>query len=93
MIILLQSSIRMSEPGFEAALQRAFNVLSSAQIQVLGGGRFADGTGYVVLRDDTDASRALSALIRLGIAASQLRPISPPKKQHNGSELTPRGID
>ena len=87
MIILLQSSIRMSEPGFEAALQRAFKVLSSAQIQVFGGGRFADGTRYVVLRDEVDASGALTALIRLGIAASQLHPISPPKKRHRGSEF------
>jgi hypothetical protein len=72
MIILLQSSTRMSESGLEAALQRAFNVLGAAQIRVLGGGRFADGAGYIVLRDEADASATLTALTRLGIVASEL---------------------
>jgi hypothetical protein len=79
MIILLQSLIRMSESGFEAGLQRAFNVLGATQVRVLGGGRFADGAGYVVLRDENDTSAALTALIRLGIAASRLRPTTSPK--------------
>jgi hypothetical protein len=80
MIISIQSSSPTGDSGFDSSLQRAFKVLHAAQIRVLGGDRFMDGTGYVVLLDDADAPAALSELIRLGLRASELRPRSNPKQ-------------
>jgi hypothetical protein len=79
MIICIQSSSPRSDSGFDSSLQRAFNVLHAAKIRVLGGDRFMDGTGYVVLLDDAEAPAALAELIRLGIRASELRPKPSPK--------------
>jgi hypothetical protein len=79
MIISIQSSSPTGDSGFDSSLQRAFNVLRAAKIRVLGGDRFMDGTGYVVLLNDADAPAALTALVRLGIRASELRPNSGPK--------------
>jgi hypothetical protein len=79
MIISIQSSSPTADSGFDSSLQRAFNVLRAAKIRVLGGDRFMDGTGYVVLLNDADAPVALTALVRLGIRASELRPKSSPK--------------
>ena len=64
MIILIQSSgDPRSEFEVDQELQRAFSALHSARIRALGGGRFMDGSGYVVLAHDADGTAALAALI------------------------------
>lgn len=80
MIIVIQSSGYAGEPRGYAELQRAFGALHVAPIRLLGGGRFSDGTGYVVLTHETDAPVALAALSRAGIQASELRPTPRPKR-------------
>jgi hypothetical protein len=78
MIIVIEgSSARQS--AVDTALQRAFSALHVSKIGVLGGGRFTDGTGYVVLVNDGDTAAALAALTRLDIGASVLHPSPSPK--------------
>jgi len=80
MIIVIESASSTGDSAVETELQRAFVALHVAKIRVLGGGRFRDGTGYVVLVNDSDAADALAALTRLGITASILRPTPRPKR-------------
>ena len=58
----------------EQELQRAFEALHGAQIRPLGGGRFLDGSYYVVLAHETDGPATLLALDKVGITASELKP-------------------
>jgi hypothetical protein len=58
----------------ERELQRAFDALHCTDIRVLGGGRFLDGSGYVVLACEADGPAALVALVQAGIKASELKP-------------------
>lgn len=75
MVILIQSpGYARGEFDAELELERAFKVLHSARIQALGGGRFQDGSGYVVLAREADGPCALSALDKAGIGASELKP-------------------
>ena len=74
MTIVIQSSSYSGGYGSYTDLQRAFVALHLAKISPLGGGRFADGTGYIVLRQETEAPAALDALAQLGIVAVQLLP-------------------
>ncbi len=75
MILLIQST---GEPRGEfevdQELQRAFSALHGARIRALGGGRFMDGSGYVVLAHDADGPAALVALQGARIRASELKP-------------------
>ena len=79
MIITIQSLSGSSESRADTELQRAFAVLHVAKIQVLGGGRFSDGTGYIVLANDTDTADGLAALTRVGMGATVLHPRPSPK--------------
>lgn len=89
MIILIQSSgDPRSEFEVDQELQRAFSVLHSARIRALGGGRFMDGSGYVVLAHDADGPAALAVLEGAGIRASQLKPhMDPNSSKPNRSSL------
>jgi hypothetical protein len=74
-IILIQSSgDPRGEFEVDQELQRAFSALHSARIRVLGGGRFMDGSGYVVLAHDADGTAALAALAGARIRATELKP-------------------
>jgi len=74
-IILIQSSgDPRSEFEVDKELQRAFSALHSVRIRALGGGRFMDGSGYVVLAHDADGPAALAALEGARIRASELKP-------------------
>jgi hypothetical protein len=74
-ILVIQSS---GDPRREI-LRRAFEALHGAQIRVVGGGRFSDGSGYVVLACDADLPDALAALDKAGIVASELKPRTKPE--------------
>jgi hypothetical protein len=84
-IILIQQSNATNEACGDAELQHAFAILHTAQIRVLGGGRFSDGAGYVVLSHETDAQAAFQALSRAGLIASQLRPTPTPRSSKGSS--------
>jgi hypothetical protein len=85
-IVVVQSS---GEPRREI-LRRAFEALHGAQIRVLGGGRFIDGSGYVVLAHDADLPDALAALDKAGIAAWELKPRTVPEAQPSSSVMSNR---
>jgi hypothetical protein len=78
-VILIIDSSRDDCPEFEAdqELQRALALLHAALIRPLGGGRFLDGSNYIVLAFESDGSAALAALREAGIQASELKPINP----------------
>ncbi len=78
MIISRQSSDDCRyEFEVDQELQQAFTILRAALIRILGGGRFADGSGYVVLAFEADGLAALAALAEAGIQASELKPRKP----------------
>jgi hypothetical protein len=80
MIIVVESSSRLRESAVDTELQRAFVALHSAKIRMLGGGRFKNRDGCVVLANDADAVDALAALSLQGLSASVLQPTpSPPR--------------
>jgi hypothetical protein len=88
-IIQIQSSSdARTEFEVDHELQRAFNALHAAQIRALGGGRFMDGSGYVVLASDTDGPSALALLAISGIRAAELKPRLPPEARKPGSYAT-----
>ncbi|HXZ87919.1 MAG TPA: hypothetical protein VEF07_05075 [Candidatus Binataceae bacterium] len=89
MIILIQSSgDPRSEFEVDQELQRAFSALHSARIRALGGGRFMDGSGYVVLAHDADGTAALAALKGAGVRASELKPhVDPNARRPSGPLL------
>jgi len=97
MVILIQSPRESrDELEVEQELQRAFEILHSAQIRALGGGRFQDGSGYIVLAREADGRAALSALDNARIGASELKPrIDPEKSKFSGfcSAAKPRQED
>lgn len=66
-------------------LQRAFTILRGALIRILGGGRFADGSAYVVLAFEADGFAALAALKDAGIQASELTPRKPSSNPVSGA--------
>jgi len=69
-IIIIQSSKDASrEFQVDQELQRAFTTLHAAFIKVRGGGRFMDGSGYIVLAREADGPAALAALAKGGINA------------------------
>lgn len=75
MIILIHSpGDPRGEFEVDQELQRAFSALHGARIRALGGGRFMDGSGYVVLAHDADGPAALAALRGARIRASELKP-------------------
>lgn len=55
-------------------LQRALATLRVAVVRTSGGGRFRDGSAYIVLALEADGPAALAALERAGIDAFELRP-------------------
>jgi hypothetical protein len=70
MTILIQSSKdARREFEVEQELQRAFTTLHAAFIKARGGGRFMDGSGYIVLAREADGPAALAALAQAGINA------------------------
>ena len=75
MIILIQSSTDThSVFQVDRELQRAFNALHSGRVRVLGGGRFMDGSGYIVLAHEEDGPAAFGLLATCGIGAVELKP-------------------
>jgi hypothetical protein len=68
-IIIIQSSGNAREFQVDQELQRAFTTLHAAFIKARGGGRFLDGSGYVVLARETEWPAALAALAKAGINA------------------------
>jgi hypothetical protein len=75
LIILIQSSgVARGEFGVDQELQRAFKILHVAGVRALGGGRFADGSGYVVLAREMDGPAALAVLEGGGVRALVLKP-------------------
>ena len=83
MIIVVQSA---SDPRREI-LRRAFETLDGAKIRALGGGRFIDGSGYVVLANDADGPSAFAALDKAGIEASELKPRTKPETCKSSGSL------
>jgi hypothetical protein len=86
-ILIASSGDPRREFEVEEELQRAFGVLHSAQIPVLGEGRFQDGSGYVVLARETDGPAALALLDMAGIAASELKPRTDPEPSKSGGSI------
>lgn len=85
MIILIQSSgDARREFEVDQELQRAFTTLHDALIRTLGGGRFMDGSGYIVLAREADGSSALAALEGAGVRALELRPRTEPETRKPG---------
>lgn len=75
MIISLQVSDDCRyEFEVDQQLQRAFATLRVARIRILGGGKFRDGSGFVVLAREADGPAALAALEGAGIGSSELKP-------------------
>ena len=75
MIILIQSSTDTHRVfQVDRELQRAFNALHSGRVRALGGGRFMDGSGYIVLAHEEDGPGALAVLATSGIGAVELKP-------------------
>jgi hypothetical protein len=69
-IILIQSSgDARREFEVDQGLQRVFTILHTAFIRVHGGGRFMDGSGYIVLAREAECTAALAALAQAGINA------------------------
>jgi hypothetical protein len=69
-IIIIQSSgDARREFEVEQELQRAFTTLHAAFIKARGGGRFMDGSGYIVLAREAECTAALAALAQAGINA------------------------
>jgi len=73
-VIILIQSADPCEFEVDQELQRAFSTLHNARVRVLGGGRFMDGSGYVVLAHDADGPAALAALEATRIRACELKP-------------------
>ena len=79
MIIVIESASSTGD-SVDTELERAFVALHIAKIEVLGGGKFSDGAGYVVLCNDIDAPAAFTVLGDIGIAGFRLRPKSSPRR-------------
>ena len=79
MIITIQSSDDCRyEFEVDQQLQRAFAALRAASIRTLGGDKFMDGTGFIVLARDSDGPASLEVLEKAGIRALELKPLSDP---------------
>lgn len=97
MILVIDSSCNTrSEFEADQQLQRALALLHAALVRPLGGGRFLDGSNYIVLAFESDRLAALAALSEAGLQASELKPLKPgapqPCQPDDRSLPTPRRI-